>query len=59
VAFHTEETLNRKTAGTLILAVALLLAVLLLLEIISPVVSAVIFAVCLISLGILSGGFRK
>lgn len=51
--------MNRKTAGTLILAVAVLLAVLLLLKVISPVVSTVILAVCLISLGILSGGFRK
>jgi len=51
--------MDRKTAGTLILAVAVLLAILLLLDVISPVVGAVILAVCLVSLGILSGGFRK
>jgi len=51
--------LNRRTAATLLLAVALLLAILLLVKAISPVVGTVILAVCLISLGILSGGFRK
>ena len=51
--------MDRKTALILLLGVAILLAVLLLLKAISPVVSTVILAVCLVSLGILSGGFRK
>jgi integral membrane sensor domain MASE1 len=37
----------------------LMLAALLLAKVISPVVGAVILAVCLVSLGIMSGGFRR
>jgi len=51
--------MNGKTAGMLLLGVSVLLAVLLLSEVIAPVAGIVIFAVCLVSLGIMSGGFRR
>jgi len=48
-----------KAAGFLFLGICVILAALLLLKVISPLVSGIVFAVALATLGALSGGFRK
>ncbi len=51
--------MKRKTAGPAFLVVCIVLAVLLLTKAIRPILASAIFAVALVSFGILSGGFRK
>jgi hypothetical protein len=51
--------MNRKYAGFIFLGICILLAILLLTRLISPLVSGCLFAVALVVLGLLSGGFRK
>ena len=51
--------MNRKTAGFIFLGVCILLAILLLAKAITPLVSGMLFAVALVVLGLLSGGFRR
>jgi hypothetical protein len=51
--------MSRKYAGFLLLCVCLILAVLLLTETITFVASGCIFAIALISFGVLSKGFRE
>ena len=48
-----------KTAGLAFLGVCIILAVLLLTKAITPLVSGSVFALALVLLGGLSGGFRK
>jgi hypothetical protein len=54
-----EKKMSRRTAGVALLGVCLTLAVLLLTRTIRPVVSGGIFAVALVSFGLLSRGFRR
>jgi hypothetical protein len=51
--------MDGKTAVFLFVGVCVLLAILLLIGIIGPLVSGAIFAISLVLLGGLSGGFRK
>ncbi len=48
-----------RTAGLIFLCVCVVLAVLVLLRVIVAIASGIIFAVALVTLGILSGGFRR
>ncbi len=51
--------MNRKLAVFIFLDICVILAILLLLRSIPPLLSGIVFAVSLVVLGILSGGFRK
>ena len=51
--------MDRKIAVIVLLAVCVVLALLLLSGVIAPIVGALLFAVALVVLGVLSGGFRK
>ena len=51
--------MNGKTAAFIFVGVCVILAVLLLTGFISPIVSGSVFAVALVLLGGMSGGFRK
>ena len=53
------DEMKGKAAGFLFLGICVILAALLLLKVISPLVSGIVFAVALATLGALSGGFRK
>ncbi len=51
--------MNGKTAALLFVAVCVILALLLVTGLIGPLLSGALFAVALIALGTVSGGFRK
>jgi hypothetical protein len=51
--------MSGKSAGLLFLGVCIVLAALLLARVITPLVSGSVFAIVLVLLGGLSGGFRK
>ena len=51
--------MRRSRAGSAFLGVCILLAVLLLTRIIRPVAAGLIFAIALVTFGLLSRGFRK
>lgn len=51
--------MNGRVAGFIFLAICVVLAILLLTRAIKPLSSGIIFAVALVVLGILSGGFRR
>jgi hypothetical protein len=51
--------MNRRTALLIFLAVCIVLAILLLTTIIKPLLAGIIFAIALVVLGGLSGGFRR
>ena len=51
--------MNRKTAGIFFLGTCVILAILLLTQVLTPIVSAFIFAVALVAFGVPSNGFRK
>lgn len=51
--------MDRKVAGFVFLGVCVVLAVLLLTQVITPVISAALFAIALAVLGGASAGFRK
>jgi hypothetical protein len=51
--------MSRKIAGLLFLVVCVVLALLLLIGAITPMVSGIVFAISLATLGAASGGFRK
>jgi hypothetical protein len=51
--------MNRKLAVYIFIGICVVLAILLLVGALKPLVSGVIFAVALVTLGLLSGGFRK
>jgi hypothetical protein len=48
-----------KTAAFVFLGICLILAILLFTNIISPIIGGIIFALALVLLGGISGGFRK
>ena len=51
--------MDRKVAGFVFLGVCVVLAVLLLMQVITPVISAALFAIALVVVGGASAGFRK
>jgi hypothetical protein len=51
--------MSKKTAGLVFLAICVALAGLLIVEAISPIISGSVFALALVSLGILSRGFTR
>lgn len=51
--------MKKKPAAWIFLGICLVLAILLLMQVITPVISACIFALALVVLGGLSQGFRK
>lgn len=51
--------MNKKSASLVFLAVCLMLAILLLTKTITPMVSGSVFAVALVTLGLMSRGFRN
>ena len=51
--------MNGKTATIIFVGVCIVLAILLLFGVISPLVSGSVFAIALVLLGGISGGFRK
>jgi len=51
--------MGKRTAGYVFLGICLLLAVLLITSAITPLVSGLIFAVSLVTVGIAAKGFRK
>lgn len=57
--FEKEATMKGKTAGFVFLGICVILAVLLLAKAITSFESGIVFAIALVLLGVLSGGFRK
>jgi hypothetical protein len=51
--------MNRRRAGFLFLGVCIVIAILLLTQAITPVAAGISFAIALVALGWLSGGFRR
>lgn len=51
--------MNGKNAKIIFLVACIILAILLLTKVITPIASGIIFAIALVLLGGLSGGFRK
>ncbi len=51
--------MSRKTAGLIFVGVCIVLADLLVTKAITPLVGGILFAIVLVALGLLSGGFRK
>jgi predicted RND superfamily exporter protein len=53
-----ENQMNRRRAGFLFLGICIVIAILLLTQAITPVAGAISFAISLVVLGWISGGFR-
>jgi hypothetical protein len=51
--------MNRRTAGFIFAGICIGLALLLVAKLITPLVGGILFAVALVALGLLSGGFRR
>lgn len=51
--------MRKRTAGLAFLGVCVVLAILLIADVITPVLSGGVFAIALVSFGLLSRGFRR